>query len=366
MLSDETGSVKDKVSKLAGVGGVVEKINKSEFDLYKAQSATKASGLKLKGTVLAVNGTSAEYIVDMKTKISRSALEHGINFFIIPILYRVDVNTSTDIYVYGGTSDDVAYELVDYIQATFPNVTIAINCYLTAMDGNGVSFTPTSIATWFANWKTIVVNNAIRCETKGVQYLGIDNENKNLTTITYKDYWIDIIDTIHSHNVLVFNSSNYSEWLTSCMADLVDIIGFNFYPSLTLNGLNETDLEMKRALYNDLYGVNWILKIIDLAQYDKPIWLTEIGCSANIKALESTGTTYSWSGLGYASYQAYVDAECDLNIPAFYMEYILGFIGNLKSVNGIALFALNGLEPDWSFLDNPSGVIVKKYWVEGA
>jgi len=39
MLSDEAGSVKDKIAVLSGVGGVVEKVNKSEFDLYKAETA---------------------------------------------------------------------------------------------------------------------------------------------------------------------------------------------------------------------------------------------------------------------------------------------------------------------------------------
>jgi len=41
MLSDEVGSVKDQVSKIAGVGGVVEKTNKSEFDLYKVETTTE-------------------------------------------------------------------------------------------------------------------------------------------------------------------------------------------------------------------------------------------------------------------------------------------------------------------------------------
>jgi len=42
MLSDETGSVKDKIAVLSGAGGVVEKTNKSEFDAYKAENAINA------------------------------------------------------------------------------------------------------------------------------------------------------------------------------------------------------------------------------------------------------------------------------------------------------------------------------------
>ena len=41
MLSDAVGSVKDKIAVLSGVGGVFEKTNKSEFDEYKAETATK-------------------------------------------------------------------------------------------------------------------------------------------------------------------------------------------------------------------------------------------------------------------------------------------------------------------------------------
>jgi len=41
MLSDAVGGVKDKIAVLSGVGGAVEKANKSEFDAYKAETATK-------------------------------------------------------------------------------------------------------------------------------------------------------------------------------------------------------------------------------------------------------------------------------------------------------------------------------------
>jgi len=367
LVWQEIGASANKVTLLDIGNKIIATDVEGALQEHATQLAETASNViknQLHGTVLAVNGTDATYIANMKTLIDRSVTEYGIDFFIIPILYRVDDHTTnTEIYVFSVTSDDVAYELVDYIHINHPSVTVAINLYLTAMDGYGADFAPTDIPTWFTTWKNICVANAVQCQSHNVDYIGIDNENKNLTITAYKSYWEDIVNTIHTYNVLVFNSSNYSEWLTSCMAELVDIIGFNFYPSLTLKGLNETDLEMKRALYFDLYGVNWIQKIIDLSQYNKPIWLTEIGCSANLKALESTGTTYSWSGLGYATYADYVTAECNLNIPAFYMEYILAFIGNLKSVNGVALFAVNGLEPDWSYIDNLSGEVVKKYWV---
>jgi len=43
MLSDEAGSVKDKIAVLSGAGGAVEKTNKSEFDAYKAETVTISS-----------------------------------------------------------------------------------------------------------------------------------------------------------------------------------------------------------------------------------------------------------------------------------------------------------------------------------
>jgi len=45
MLSDVAGNVKDKIAILSGVGGVVEKTNKSEFDEYKADNATQGISL---------------------------------------------------------------------------------------------------------------------------------------------------------------------------------------------------------------------------------------------------------------------------------------------------------------------------------
>jgi len=47
MLSDAVGSVKDKIAVLSGVGGVVEKTNKSEFDEYKAENVQQLSDIGL-------------------------------------------------------------------------------------------------------------------------------------------------------------------------------------------------------------------------------------------------------------------------------------------------------------------------------
>jgi len=48
MLSDEAGNVKDKIAVLSGVGGAVEKANKSEFDEYKADNASELLELENK------------------------------------------------------------------------------------------------------------------------------------------------------------------------------------------------------------------------------------------------------------------------------------------------------------------------------
>ena len=63
MLSDEAGSVKDKIAVLSGAGGAVEKTNKSEFDAYKVETATELVILK-KGEVYVEDyvGTDTEKI----------------------------------------------------------------------------------------------------------------------------------------------------------------------------------------------------------------------------------------------------------------------------------------------------------------
>ena len=85
MLSDEAGNVKDKIAVLSGVGGVVEKTNKSEFDAYKADNMInpKYYGAKY-------DGSDDSAALQLAFNNSKNIIISGICTFSIPINVRID------------------------------------------------------------------------------------------------------------------------------------------------------------------------------------------------------------------------------------------------------------------------------------
>jgi len=86
MLSDEAGSVKDKIAVLSGVGGMVEKTNKSEFDAYMAENAIE---LATKATQLSVN-TIGSLVTNFQ-----NALDLDPNKDVEVVALRTDENGAT-------------------------------------------------------------------------------------------------------------------------------------------------------------------------------------------------------------------------------------------------------------------------------
>ena len=157
MLSDESGNVKDKIAVLSGVGGVVEKTNKSEFDAYKAETASE----------LALKADQE----DLDTTNSAVALKADVTY--------VDTQIST---VASGAPKGVYTTLVD-LETAFPTGDTGI--YLVTADGEWYYWNSTAWVSGGVYQGSGIADGSVTRIMADFMKIGINLFNKNDVTDSF-------------------------------------------------------------------------------------------------------------------------------------------------------------------------------------
>lgn len=133
---------------------------------------------------------------------------------------------------------------------------------------------------WITEWGKIVDKYVAISKVHDIDTIVFCNEQDKFTK-TNKEAWKAIIDRIKTNGLKVAISyRGINEYYSSVLNDLVDIIGINHYPKMTIKGHDISDTNMLKKFYAFYNVVNSIKH-----KYNKECWITEIGCTRNIDAL---------------------------------------------------------------------------------
>ena len=139
-----------------------------------------------------------------------------------------------------------------------------------------------NIASWITAWGIVVDKYVTLSKSYNIDTIVFCNEQDKFTK-SNRNEWKTIIDKIKSNGLKVAISyRGMTEFHNSVLNDLVDIIGINYYPKMTLKGYDISDSDMLKKFYSFYNTINTIKH-----KYNKKIWISEIGCTRNIDALSN-------------------------------------------------------------------------------
>ena len=220
------------------------------------------------------------------------------------------------------------------------------------------SVNPSNEELFLTNYQSILLETLELCLEFGVEYYGVANELAKVTSKNV-DMWSVIISKLKSKGVKVFTSCTYEEKDTSLILGLVDVIGINFYPSLSNKGGNATIEECQKMLYGNRY-IQSLKEIKE--KYNKPLWLTELGCVRSSKALSQPSNS-----------SLEVDSEGD-RVQGVFFNSTLPIIGgsyhkNKPLIDGVFIWCCSNINPPdkFNFINNPYAepVVLKYYQMKG-
>ncbi|WP_010237876.1 glycoside hydrolase family 113 [Clostridium arbusti] len=140
--------------------------------------------------------------------------------------------------------------------------------------GDGFSrrnYNPENKELFFSNWQSILLKYANYCDLHNIPLLAIECEMSQLTTEKYYLNWEKIINTIKKKYpklkiTTAFTSSQLKNEIISkkkglkSILDLVDYIGYNFYPTLQKDDLNKIAIQYNNT-FNNVFTL-WHKKIL--------------------------------------------------------------------------------------------------------
>ena len=137
-----------------------------------------------------------------------------------------------------------------------------------------------NVTSWISAWGEVVDKYVTLSKEYNIDTIVFCNEQEKFTK-SNRNEWKTIIDKIKSNGLKVAISyRGVAEFYNSVLNDLVDIIGINYYPKMTLKGYDISDSDMMKKFYS-FYSTVKTIKY----KYNKEAWITEIGCTRNIDAL---------------------------------------------------------------------------------
>lgn len=137
---------------------------------------------------------------------------------------------------------------------------------------------------WIEMWQTVVNEYIQICKKNNITSLVFVNEQKNATANNI-DKWIEIITSVKNNGLKAICSlADISEFNSSIINDLVDVIGINHYPKLTNKNEVVTQEEYNKRMFSNSLP---LFKRVKKLYPNTTIWITEIGCTRNIDALYS-------------------------------------------------------------------------------
>lgn len=142
----------------------------------------------------------------------------------------------------------------------------------------------TSSLKWIEMWQSVVNEYIQICKKNNITSLIFVNEQKSATTNNI-DKWIEIVTSVKNNGLKAICSlADISEFNSSIINDLVDVIGINHYPKLIDKNEIVTHEEYNKRMFSNSLP---LFKRIKKLYPNTPIWITEIGCTRNIDALYS-------------------------------------------------------------------------------
>ena len=121
------------------------------------------------------------------------------------------------------------------------------------------------------------------CLKYDINEIIITNEAPDLTNSNWNDSWDMILSEIKQtyKNIKFGSSMTYDELKESELPNILDFVGLNAYPSMSLKGTNQSLYDCMTAWYEDYSTTK--RRYLDLIKekkkrYKKPIFITETGC----------------------------------------------------------------------------------------
>ena len=238
-----------------------------------------------KGVNILISPISTES--NLKSLIDQVILD-GVNTIAIIVTNGQYLYTDNTVRPIGANELLLIPIIINYCNSK--NLEVIFRCGQYTDDGHGSQIQPSNPTLWLTNLKVIMLQYCSIIYPLGVRNIGITNENISMTNGNIPG-WTDIINSIHASypSIKVFFTLNIYEYTSCVVYGLFDIIGFNFYPCLTTLGKLETDINLRKAFFNDLNGDNLIDVLVDIKNtYNKEIWITEVGCWSDANALYQT------------------------------------------------------------------------------
>lgn len=214
-----------------------------------------------------------------------------------------------------------------------------------------------NLSTFFTNYQTFINTFISLCTSNNIEYIGLTNECPDLNGADSVTYWTSIINTIHAAGLKVFISMTHYGSTYAAIYDLIDVIGFNFYPWISFNDINTTFEEgISSWKEMDGHGQQYCdyIKYIK-TKYNKPIWITETGCTDYQGALASPFDYINVTSNPLSSGK----------IQSFYLDISLNALGDNDFLDGVFIWdAATSDDIFTPFANQLSIDVVKKYWME--
>ena len=312
-------------------------------NIGNGNSADQNSSLRFKGAAIYLeNG------IDYEARISQLA-DDGCNALQLVTISSTSHATSN--VVNRAFTDQQYQEVIDIAKSK--RLKIIMKNHIRAENlSAGSSPNPTDPESWFASWKERLLEYAELAQKNAIEQFYVSNEFYRITTPQYYDYWADIVmevRRVYNGEIACALGAVYDEDLTAAHLPLLDVIGFNLYPKLSLDGVNATVEQLKARWYCDLHRVNWFDRMTRVKElYGKTISVTEVGCVPKIGALYIP-SMYEWT-------------EFDEDTQRKFYEAALSVLLNNNIIEGFFFWGLNG---SFRYQSNPSVVAVVRKYLKG-
>lgn len=227
-------------------------------------------------------------------------------------------------------------------------------------------YVPDNIDTFFARYKTILLDHAKLCVDNSIPVLSISNELNMIIGQNYLSYWQDIVSAIRSaYPTLKLTAAIAGPYTDDqqVLYPLVDYIGVNWYPAYTYKLIKTvsdipSEAELGQGLLyshiNDSQnpdGKSDLAIIASLAKkYKKPIWFTESGVMPKPDGLNHLLSSQ-------------MDAPDMFEITAAALHTFFDNVATIGSVAGISWW--HGQEPfNLGLIDVSAKTIAEKAWID--
>ncbi|MDE5458607.1 calcium-binding protein [Bradyrhizobium sp. CSA112] len=200
----------------------------------------------------------------------------------------MQTRTSSDVFADPNKTESGANILQAIANAQALGLSVTLKPMVSALDGSlAYVLNPSDPAAFFASYKNHMVRMAEIAEQAGVSMLVIGNELGKLSGPEYRNYWVDLIDSVRAvfHGEITYAAAT-DEAINVSFWDKVDVIGINAYPPLTTK-TDPTVEEMVNA-WNNMSTDDYWAKVMNhmspvdffhslALQYNKQVFFTETG-----------------------------------------------------------------------------------------